>query len=153
MNERMSLGAATSGFALPFERLVELYRGDDAPEPVYRDDLSRVYTWGRILEWLNQRIVGKLRSGQIPTAEGSVMKLILADLVSGSAETGVNLLGSQGTILGEEGVQQAFLGSRAFHIGGGTDEIQRNLIAERVLGLPREPQPDRELPFRETVRA
>ena len=80
------------------------------------------------------------------------MKLILADLVSSSAETGVNVLGPRGTVMEDHGVQRAFLGSRAFHIGGGTDEIQRNLIAERVLGLPREPQPDRDVPFRETVR-
>jgi alkylation response protein AidB-like acyl-CoA dehydrogenase len=153
MNERMSLGAATAGFAFPFARLAELYRSGDDPEAVYRDDLSRVYTWGRILEWLNQRIVAKIRSGQIPTAEGSIMKLILADLVSGSAETGVNVLGPRGMVMGDEGVQYAFLGSRAFHIGGGTDEIQRNLIAERVLGLPRDQQPDRDVPFREVVRS
>jgi hypothetical protein len=40
----------------------------------------------------------------------------------------------------------------AFHIGGGTDDIQRNLIAERVLGLPHDHQPDRELPFREVLQ-
>jgi alkylation response protein AidB-like acyl-CoA dehydrogenase len=44
-------------------------------------------------------------------------------------------------------IQRAFLGSPAFHIGGGTDEIQKNLIAERVLGLPRDPSPDKDLPF------
>jgi acyl-CoA dehydrogenase len=148
MNERMSLGAATAGFAIPFERLAALAR--DSTDPVARDELVRVYTAGRILELLNERVVGKLGRGQIPTAEGSIMKLILANLVSSAAELGVDLLGSNGAL--EDGeIQRAFLGSMAFHIGGGTDEIQRNLIGERVLGLPREPQPDRDVPFRHAM--
>ena len=150
MNERVSLGGATSGFAMPFERLAALAT-ERGVGPIARDRLVRVYTWNRILELLQARIVSKLGRGQIPTAEGSIMKLVLADLVSSSAELGVDLLGPDGQLAGDDGVQRAFLGSLAFHIGGGTDDIQRNLIAERVLGLPREPQPDRELPFREVV--
>jgi alkylation response protein AidB-like acyl-CoA dehydrogenase len=150
MNERVSLGGATTGFALPFDRLaaVATERGAD---PAKRDLLVRVYTWNRILEFLQARIVSKLGRGQIPTAEGSIMKLVLADLVSDSAELGVDLLGAEGQLAGD-GIQHAFLGSLAFHIGGGTDDIQRNLIAERVLGLPRDHQPDRELPFREVLQ-
>jgi alkylation response protein AidB-like acyl-CoA dehydrogenase len=148
MHERMSLGAATAGFALPFQRLTEIAWGGDE---VARDRLVRVYTQNRILELLNARVIGKLGRGQIPDAEGSVMKLVLANLVSDSAELGEALLGADGLLAGDV-IQQAFLGSRAFHIGGGTDEVQKNVIAERVLGLPREPQPDQELPFRETVR-
>jgi alkylation response protein AidB-like acyl-CoA dehydrogenase len=49
-------------------------------------------------------------------------------------------------------VQRAFLGSPAFHIGGGTDEIQKNLIGERVLGLPKDPRSDKELPFSRSGR-
>ena len=149
MNERVSLGGATTGFALPFERLVAV-AAEHGADPMKRDRLVRVYTQNRILEFLQARIVAKLGRGQIPTAEGSIMKLVLASLVSDSAELGVDLLGAAGQVAGD-GIQHAFLGSLAFHIGGGTDDIQRNLIAERVLGLPREPQPDRELPFREVV--
>src|SRR5205823_14280347 len=83
MNERVSLGGATTGFALPFERLADVaaLRGAD---PAARHRLVRVYTWNRILEFLQARIVSKLGRGQIPTAEGSIMKLVLADLVSSS---------------------------------------------------------------------
>jgi alkylation response protein AidB-like acyl-CoA dehydrogenase len=149
MNERMSLGAATSGFAIPFERLVEVAHGR-APggvAPLDRDALARLYTQGRILELLNARVVSKVGKGQMPNAEGSVMKLVLANLVSGSADLAVRLLGAEGTVENGTGLPHTFLGSLAFHLGGGTDEIQRNLIGERVLGLPKEPQPDKDLPF------
>ena len=48
--------------------------------------------------------------------------------------------------------QNQFLYAPAFHIGGGTDEIQKNTLGERVLGLPREPGPDRNTPFSELPR-
>ena len=151
MHERVSLGAGTAGFAVPFERLVELARerSSERPDFLTRQSLVRVYTSNRILEFLNRRILAKLARGQIPDAEGSIMKLVLANLVTDSASLGVDILGPGGMVLGGEGVQQALLGSKAFHLGGGTDEVQRNLIGERVLGLPREPRPDKELPFRE----
>jgi alkylation response protein AidB-like acyl-CoA dehydrogenase len=151
MHERVSLGAATAGFAIPFDRVREL-AGDRTTDFVTRQSLVRVYTRNRILEFLNRRILSKLSLGQIPDAEGSILKLVLADLVTESASLGVDVIGPRGMLLGEEGVQKALLGSKAFHLGGGTDEVQRNLIAERVLGLPREPRPDKEVPFRETLR-
>jgi alkylation response protein AidB-like acyl-CoA dehydrogenase len=155
MHERISLGAATAGFAIPFGRLVELARDrfTDGADFLTRQSLVRVYTRNRILEFLNRRILSKLARGQIPDAEGSIMKLVLADLVTESASLGVDILGPRGMLLAEEGVQKALLGSKAFHLGGGTDEVQRNLIAERVLGLPREPRPDKDQPFRETIKA
>jgi alkylation response protein AidB-like acyl-CoA dehydrogenase len=151
MHERVSLGAATAGFAVPFETLVGLARDQGGDEFLTRQALAGVYTQNRILEFLNERILSKLAQGQIPDAEGSIMKLVLADLVTDSSTVGVGILGSQGMAGGEEGIQKAFLGSKAFHLGGGTDEVQRNLIAERVLGMPREPRPDKDVPFRETL--
>ena len=85
MNERVSLGGATTGFALPFERLAAV-AAEHGADPTKRDRLVRVYTQNRILEFLQARIVAKLGRGQIPTAEGSIMKLVLASLVSDSAE-------------------------------------------------------------------
>jgi acyl-CoA dehydrogenase len=154
MHERMSLGSATGGYAFSFDRLVAMGRAryPHGLPAVARQRVARVFIANRLLELLHARILSKLSRGQIPDAEGSILKLVLADLVSESAETGMDLLGAAGTVWEAEGVQQSFLGSRAFHIGGGTDEIQRNLIAERVLGLPREERPDKDLPFRETTR-
>jgi alkylation response protein AidB-like acyl-CoA dehydrogenase len=152
MNERMSLGTATGGYAFPFEHLVKIGQTEHPHgiPPVQRQRLVQVFIANRLLELLNARILSKLNRGQIPDAEGSVLKLVLAKLVSDAAEVGMHLIGPRGGLIEEGGVQQAFLGSRAFHIGGGTDEIQRNVIAERVLGLPRDPRPDKDRPFRET---
>jgi acyl-CoA dehydrogenase len=149
MHERMSIGSATGGYVFPFERLAQIAR-DRSPngvDEITLDDLARVFTKKRILELLNARILAKIGRGQIPDAEGSIVKLVLANLVTDMAGVGMRLLGADGSVMGETGVQSAFLGGPAFHIGGGTDEIQKNLIGERVLGLPKDPSPDKEVPF------
>src|SRR5207249_2098122 len=149
MHERMSIGSATGGYVFPFERLARIAR-DRSPnglDPITRDDLARVFTQKRVLELLNARILAKIGRGQIPDAEGSIVKLVLANLVTDMAGVGMRLLGSEGAVMGTSGVHGAFLGGPAFHIGGGTDEIQKNLIGERVLGLPKDPSPDKEVPF------
>jgi alkylation response protein AidB-like acyl-CoA dehydrogenase len=154
MHERMSIGSASGGYIFPFERLTQIAneRAPDGLDPVLRDELARVYTQGKVLELLNARILEKLGKGQIPDAEGSIVKLVLATLVSNMAEVGMRVLGAEGTVMVQDAVQRAFLGAPAFHIGGGTDEIQRNLIGERVLGLPKDQSPDKEVPFSRTVR-
>jgi alkylation response protein AidB-like acyl-CoA dehydrogenase len=152
MHERMSIGTSTGGYTFPFTRLAAIARERSVLDPVIRDELARVYTHERILDFLNKRILSKLRRGEIPTAEGSILKLAIANLSSDAALLGIRLLGAGGTLAGE-GPQQNFLWERSFHIGGGTDEIQRNVIAERVLGLPREPRSDKSLPFSATRTA
>jgi alkylation response protein AidB-like acyl-CoA dehydrogenase len=153
MFERMSIGSATGGYTFPFERLVELARAHGRPGVLDRQALADVYTLYKILDLLNARVLSRLRKGEIPTAEGSILKIALADLVSASAALGVRLLGGEGLLLTEGGPQRAFLEAPAFHIGGGTDEVQRKVIAERVLGLPRDERPDKVGPFSETSRA
>ena len=150
MSERMSIGSASGGYTFPFSRLLELARMRSPPggiDPLTRDALARVYTQSRILELLNARILSKIGRGQIPDAEGSIAKLVLANLIGQTAAVGMSVIGAAGSLMGDEGIQRAFLGWPAFRIGGGTDEIQRNLIGERVLGLPRDPRPDKDVPF------
>jgi alkylation response protein AidB-like acyl-CoA dehydrogenase len=152
MFERMSIGSAAGGYHFPFERLVEMARARGG-DGLIRQEIARVYTRNKILELLNARILSKLRKGEIPTAEGSILKIALADLVTESAKLGVRLIGAEGLVMSEGGPQRDLLQSPAFHLGGGTDEVQRNLVAERVLGLPRDERPDRDKPFSETLRA
>jgi alkylation response protein AidB-like acyl-CoA dehydrogenase len=126
-----------------------------------RQRLADVYARKIVLDVLNARIQSKLLTGKIPEAEGSVIKILMAQLGTASATTAIELLGAEGTLSGDPGrsglvvqgsPQQRFLGMASLHIGGGTDEVQRNAIAERVLGLPREPRPDKEVPFKDTRR-
>jgi len=119
-----------------------------------RQALAHVYTLGRIFDLTNARVRTSLSQGAIPGPESSILKLAVAQVFTEQAEVALRALGPNGMLADgdapEDGRwQAAFLGAPAVHIGGGTDEIQRNLIAEAVLGLPREPAVDREKPFRE----
>jgi acyl-CoA dehydrogenase len=151
MNERIHIGGIEGW--LNFDDLVAHARAQGRRlDPLLRDELARLYTWVKTLELLNARVITKLGHGENPTAESSVMKLALARIVSKAAEIGVDLLGPDG--LRRRGTwQNQLLGAPALHIAGGTDEIQKNVAAERVLGLPSEPRSDRDLPFEELPRS
>jgi len=150
LNERMALGG-TGGF-FSFEELAGHARRHRARlDGVTRDELARLYVWNKTLELLNARVMTKLGRGQIPDAESSVMKLALGRILTRGAELGLRIAGPEG--LQRHGTwQHQFLIAPSLHIAGGTDEIQKNVVAERVLGLPREPRPDRDLPFDQLPR-
>jgi alkylation response protein AidB-like acyl-CoA dehydrogenase len=154
LHERSSIGGGVGNFAMPFDQIVKIARekGKDR-DALTRQRIADVYTRKKILDVLNTRVQSALLSGRIPEAEGSVIKILMAQLGTASATTAIELLGAAGTLADTQGSpQQRFLGMASLHIGGGTDEVQRNAIAERVLGLPREPRPDKEVPFKETRR-
>ena len=146
LNERMYMSGLTS--MLDFDRLVALVREchpNGAP-PAIREGVARVYTQLRSLELLNARVVTKLGKGQMPTAESSVMKLALARMLSDGADLALQVMGPK-ALLREGYWQNEFLFAPAWHIAGGTDQIQKNVCAERVLGLPRDPHDVRNVPF------
>jgi alkylation response protein AidB-like acyl-CoA dehydrogenase len=150
LNERMALGG-TGGF-FSFEELAAHARAHrEALDGVLRDQLAQLYCWNRTLDLLNARVVTQLGRGKVPDAEASVMKLALARILTRGADLGLRLAGPEA--LRRRGVwQHQYLTAPSLHIAGGTDEIQKNQIAERVLRLPREPRPDRELPFEKLPR-
>jgi len=117
-----------------------------------RDELARLYTWVRSLELLNARVISKLGRGFMPAAETSVMKLAIARILSKSADLGLRLLGPE-ALLRKGPWQNQWLFAPSMHIAGGTDEIQKNIAAERVLGLPREPLDPRSVPFEDLPRS
>jgi acyl-CoA dehydrogenase len=153
MNERASIGglgglSGASGNAA-MRRLiseVETRTGvTPSADPSTRMRLTDIAIRIRVLEYQAGRIIGRLARGEIPTAEGSVAKLMLTDLLDRIGNFGVDAPGALGMLSGPDAVSDgqwtiAFLGYPGIRIAGGTDEIMRNIVGERVLGLPREPK-------------
>ena len=153
-NERVSLSGEGSlwGRGPTANDLLAACRGRELSR-VVRDELVRCWSHGEILRLLRLRLVSAKLAGREPGAEASVRKALadehgqevmsLAQSVAGMAAmlTGVGPDGEQG----ENGAMwsHGFLYSQALTIGGGTSVVQRNIIAERVLGLPKEPSLDR----------
>ena len=151
LNERMALGG-TGGFFSMTELLEHARAHRDRLDAVTRDRLAQLYCWDKTLELLNARVVTKLGRGQIPDAESSVMKLALGRILTAGADLGLRIAGPDA--LRRHGPwQHQFLTAPSMHIAGGTDEIQKNLVAERVLGLPREGRGDRDVPFEKLRRS
>ncbi|RIL00118.1 MAG: acyl-CoA dehydrogenase [Proteobacteria bacterium] len=151
LNERMALGG-TSGF-FSFDALAEHARAHkERIDGVTRDQLARLYVWNKALDLLNARVVTKLGRGQIPDAESSVMKLALGRILTLGGDLGLRVAGPD-ALLRRGPWQHSFLTAPSLHIAGGTDEIQKNLVAERVLGLPREARSDRDVPFEALPKA
>ncbi len=145
LNERMAMAGLERMFS--FEALAdEARRRPERVDGVLRDELARLYTWVKTLELLNARIMTKLGRGAIPAAESSVVKLALARIFTKAGELGLRLLGPE-AMLRRGPWADLFLLAPSLHVAGGTDEIQKNIAAQRVLGLPREPRVDRDGPF------
>jgi len=88
----------------------------------------------------------------------STAKLVGAELGRQARDAALGILGAHGMLMGDDSprngqFQQMALSVQSGSIAGGTDEIQRNIVGERVLGLPKEPQVDRDVPFRDVVSA
>lgn len=149
MHERMTLAGAINLFRT--EDLFTLAREGGHVDANDRDRLARAYTYQRCLEFLNARIMSKLAAGEIPTAEGAIAKLAMTRMLSAATDAAFGILGPRAVT--EQGLwQHIFLLNPGIRVGGGTDEVQRNMIAERVLGLPRELDETREVPFNRIAR-
>ena len=119
-----------------------------------RQALARYYTLTEVHRLNQQRARGAARLGRKPGPEGSITKLALAGICRASRDLSFAILGADTMLSGPDApfrgeLQTVGLSSPGASIGAGTDEIQRNTLGERVLGLPREPDVDAGLPFRE----
>ena len=161
MNERMvgvagqggggGMGGAGMGSLIRLAR----ERGLDG-DPVIRQRIAEVWIRTQIMRYTGMRLRDAVKTGREPGPEGSIAKLAGAQLGKDRAELALEIAGAGGIAwpAGEAGGDRwamAVVGAPAGAIAGGTDQIQRNIIGERVLGLPKEPQVDRDLPFRELL--
>jgi len=157
MHERVAIGGRTGGrgSAAGFESLVEEVRARGLDrDPVVRERLVELYVHERLVHLFGSRLAQEARAGRNPGARGSVGKLAGAELARFSADLAAELLGGDAIAWDASDREArrwagALLSAPAGAIAGGTNEVQRNIIGDRVLGLPREPQVDRDVPFRD----
>jgi alkylation response protein AidB-like acyl-CoA dehydrogenase len=129
----------------------ELERGSD---PVVRQRLAQLHAMEEVQRMSGLRSTSARRTGEGPGPGGSVGKIARSNLSRLTREVGMEVLGPNGMLVGPNTpgggrLQHAALSSPGSSIAGGTDEIQHNIIGERVLGLPKEPRVDADIPFRE----
>jgi alkylation response protein AidB-like acyl-CoA dehydrogenase len=139
-NERVSMGSGSS-FGLGVESLIQLVSARAAEHPMTLDRLGGLLAEAECLAVLGFRLTLRALTGAEPGPESSVRKLVGVEHDQRVQETWMTLLGSEGaTVEGDAAPWTGgFLANRCLTIAGGTSEIQRNVIAERLLGLPRDP--------------
>ena len=138
--------------------LVELARQRGrANDPLIRQHLARIHALRSVNTWNNGRAAAAMANGtSSPLA--SLGKLAMSQILHYSASVEAEILGAEAMVPGPSYPRAAdntyaLLNAFFTSIGGGTDQIQRNIIAERILGLPKEPEVDKGVPFREVKRA
>ena len=171
INERVAIGGNVRerGSGAP-GHLVQLWKDKDLDDPVSRDKLIKLWIEQEAVRLTNVRAFENREKGT-PGPEGSTSKLYEAEINKASYEFGMEMLGNDALLFprgytltqpelnfenetfGFTDTQSLFLRSRANSIEGGTSEIMRNIIAERVLGLPGEPKLDKDKAWKDIPRS
>jgi alkylation response protein AidB-like acyl-CoA dehydrogenase len=165
MNERVSIGggAIAPSDGGPMGAALRLWAARADKDPVTRDRVMQAWVDAEVLRLTNLR-AAQMRQKGTPGAEGSIGKIISAELNKVIYSLCVDLMGPAGTLyesyemirpetaMESSTVTKAFLRARANSIEGGTSEIMRNILGERVLGLPGDVRVDKDLPWSKVPR-
>jgi len=160
-------GASRGGFGVSQDLLVRLARDNGTiRDPTIRQDLMRLHILNEIARFTNLRARALRKVGQEIPGLGNMGKLTMSTILRLQRDVSMRIVGPAGTLHAYDdddraaldaatgmpdlwAVTESVLFAQGPSIYGGTDEIQHNIIGERVLGLPREPSVDRDKPFRE----
>jgi alkylation response protein AidB-like acyl-CoA dehydrogenase len=123
-------------------------------DPVIRQKLVELHTLNQLSRFNTLRSKAAVAAGQRPGAESSIGKLLTSRITRANRDLTMEILGAHGTITGPDAPAggmyvMGFLQSPAPSIYGGSDEIQKNIVGERVLGLPKEPDPYKDAAFKD----
>jgi len=127
-------------------------------DPMVRQELASVYTRQQIQRWLVYRVRTAVTKGAVPGPEAMTLKLLNSHQVEHVGATIMSILGPTATLWHDDAPDggfwnDVFLFQWSSRIGGGTEQIQRNIIGERALGLPREPDPMKGLPWKDLPKS
>ncbi len=154
-HERLTIGQ--TGAMMTVEQVLDLVRRTGkVSDPVVRDRAMRIVIRLEIARYSKLRSRSEARAGKPVGPEGSGTKVWMSDTMKAAADLAMTLLGPaavahvDGTDEGEW--PMLFLTGPSLSIRGGTDEVMRNILGERVLGLPPEPRVDKDIPFSELGR-
>ena len=154
MNERASIGSSDSSENNIHTRLVAMIRHYELDQdPIVRDMLANLYINTRVAGFTSQRATDTMRAGQLPGPEMSIGKMALVDNQKRLNDLVAHILGAKLVVdTGEWGTyawSQLLLGAPGMRIAGGSDEVMRNIVGERVLWLPKDVGIDSKSPFRD----
>ena len=139
--------------AVPASVMIDLARQHDRTEDaVIRQGLARYHSQVKINGWTMRRIGAS--GGRLTGADGSIAKLTTSRICQVSRDLSYDIVGAGLLLDGAESpmggdLQRVNLASPGTRIGGGTDEVQHNILGERALGLPREPGDDKDVPYKD----
>ncbi len=160
MSERMSLGGGGGDVGVGVEAVADHVAGriadlSDDRQAITRQQFGRAYAESLAIRYTGYRQLSAISRGEMPGPEASAGKLAGTRVARELADLSVRLLGSDAVFARDSGGDSTWQDSQAslpgLAIAGGTNEVLRNVIGERVLGLPAEPRADKNVPFRETV--
>ena len=152
---RVTPGAGGGGGLGGAKGLLELAKARGVSgDPVLRQDLVRLHTMAEVARYTNLRLKAAKAAGQDIPGLPNISKLSMSAMMRLIRDLGPAILGPAGQLLGKDAplggmIAETTLFAPAVSIYGGSDQVQRNILGERVLGLPSEPRTDKTLPFNE----
>jgi alkylation response protein AidB-like acyl-CoA dehydrogenase len=141
-NERVSLSSGGVLWGMgptAFDLLDEVRAKGGCDEPLLRQRLAELHTEATLLDLIRLRTVSARIKGEQPGPEASIRKVLADEHGQRTMALAMDLRGTASLLGGDDAWSYGYLFSRALTIGGGTGEVQRNIVGERVLGLPHEP--------------